>query len=59
MAAKFEIYKRSDDQWSWRLKSSNGQITATAGEGFDSKSNATRAAEGVKASAGDADIVDA
>jgi uncharacterized protein YegP (UPF0339 family) len=55
---KFEIYADSSDKYRWRLKSTNGQIVASSGESFDSKSNATRAAENVKANAGSAEIVD-
>ena len=53
---KFEIYADSSDKYRWRLKSSNGQIVASSGESFDSKSNATRAAENVKSNAGSATI---
>lgn len=59
MPAKFEIFQRQDQQYSWRLKSSNGQVIATAGEGFASKSNAERAAQNVKDDAGSASIEDA
>lgn len=38
--AKFELYKGSDSQYRWRLKSSNGQVIATGGEGYSSKSGA-------------------
>lgn len=53
---KFEIYADAADNYRWRLKSSNGQTVASSGEAFDSKSNATRAAENVKANAGSASI---
>lgn len=53
---KFEIYSDTGGNYRWRLKASNGQIVASSGESFDSKSNATRAAENVKANAGGASI---
>lgn len=55
---KFEIYSDSAGNYRWRLKSSNGQTVASSGESFDSKSNANRAAENVKANAGSAEIDD-
>ncbi len=59
MAAKFEIYEDKGGHYRWRLVSSNGQTTASAGESFASKSDAKRAAEGVKESAATAEIVEA
>jgi uncharacterized protein YegP (UPF0339 family) len=56
---KFEIYADASDNYRWRLKASNGQIVASSGESFDSKSNAERAAENVRDNAGGASIVDA
>jgi uncharacterized protein YegP (UPF0339 family) len=56
--AKFEIYADSASKYRWRLKASNGQTIASSGESFDSKSNARRAAETVKSSAGSATIED-
>lgn len=53
---KFEIYADTSDKYRWRLKSSNGQIVASSGESFDSRSNAKRAAENVKDNAGSATI---
>jgi len=46
--AKFHIYRRSDGQYGWRLKSSNGQTIATAGEGFVTKSGAENGVAAVK-----------
>lgn len=31
--AKFELYKSSNGEFRWRLKSGNGQIIASSGEG--------------------------
>ena len=38
--AKFELYKSSNGEFRWRLKSSNGQIIATSGEGYTTKASA-------------------
>jgi hypothetical protein len=57
--AKFEIYPDKGGHYRWRLVSSNGQTTATSGEGFASHANAKHAAEHVKEHAATADIVDA
>jgi hypothetical protein len=54
--AKFEIYADAAGKYRWRLKASNGDKIASSGESFDSKSNAKRAAETVKATAGSATI---
>lgn len=53
---KFEIYADTAGNYRWRLKASNGQIVASSGESFDSRSNAVRAAENVKENAGGASI---
>jgi len=55
---KFEIYPDKQNEYRWRLVSSNGQIIASSGESFASKANARRAAENVKENAGKADIVE-
>ena len=46
--AKFELYKSSNGEFRWRLKSSNGQIIATSGEGYTSKSGAQNGIDAVK-----------
>lgn len=46
--AKFHIYRRSDGQFGWRLKSSNGQVIATGNEGFVTKSGAENGIAAVK-----------
>lgn len=38
-----DVFKRADGQWGWRLISPNGQVIATAGEGFTRKWSAKRA----------------
>lgn len=54
--AKFVVYPDAGGKYRWKLVASNGQTTASSGESFSSKSAATTAAEGVKASAGQASI---
>lgn len=56
--ATFEIYKRSDSQYSWRLKSANGQTIATAGEGYTQKSSAQNGIDAVKRDAPSASVKD-
>ncbi len=57
--AKFEVYAQKDGKYSWHMKSSNGQVTATAGQHFASHADAKRAAEHVKEHAATAEVVDA
>jgi uncharacterized protein YegP (UPF0339 family) len=57
--AKFEVYAQKNGQYTWHLKSSNGPITATAGESFSSHASAKHAAESVKEHAAAAEVVDA
>ncbi len=56
--AKFVVYADSGGKYRWKLVASNGQTTASSGESFSSKSSARQAAEGVKASAAKADVVE-
>lgn len=46
--AKFEVFQDKAKKWRWRLKAGNGQIVATSGESFSSRSNAVSAATTVK-----------
>lgn len=46
--AKFQIYKRSDGDYGWRLRSANGQVIAIGGEGFKAKSGAENGIAAVK-----------
>ncbi len=55
---KFTIYQDRAGEYRWRLVSSNGRTVADSGEGYDSRSNARRAAETVKSGAGGADLED-
>jgi uncharacterized protein YegP (UPF0339 family) len=52
VAAKFELYKSSNGEFRWRLKSGNGQIIATSGEGYTSKAGAANGIDAVKRDAG-------
>jgi uncharacterized protein YegP (UPF0339 family) len=54
--ARFTIFKDGGGNYRWRLVVSNGVEVATSGESFASKSNAKRAAENVRDSAGGAAI---
>lgn len=50
MASKRPIIEKYEDkagEWRWRLKAANGQIIATSGEGYKTKSNADRAIDTV------------
>ena len=51
MATKFELYKDKAGEYRWRLKHSNGNVIATASEGYSSKASALKGIESVKASA--------
>ncbi len=42
---KFELYKGKDDQFRWRLKSGNGAILATAGQGYKAAADAKHGIE--------------
>lgn len=43
---------RGEDGWRWHIVASNGQITATSGEAFASRSNARRALRDFRISQG-------
>jgi uncharacterized protein YegP (UPF0339 family) len=47
---RFEIYRERANEWRWRLKAANGRIVGDSGEGYDSESNARRAATQARAS---------
>ena len=44
----FEVYADAGGDWRWRLLHRNGNILADGGQGFASRSNATRAVETVR-----------
>jgi uncharacterized protein YegP (UPF0339 family) len=56
--AKFQIYKRTDGEYGWRLKSANGQTIAIAGEGFKAKAGAENGIAAVKKDASSATTED-
>ena len=58
MAAKFELYASSNGEFRWRLKSGNGQVIATSGEGYTSKSSARNGIEAVQRDAPGAVVED-
>ena len=39
---KFQIFQDKSGEYRWRLKSPNGQIVATSGEGYKAKADAQR-----------------
>ena len=41
--ATFELFEDAAGEWRWRLRHDNGNIVSDSGEGYASKSNATRA----------------
>jgi uncharacterized protein len=51
----YEIYADTGGHHRWRAKARNGQNVGSGGEGFESKSNAQRAADNVRDHAGGAD----
>lgn len=57
MSMTFEVYKDKSGEHRWRLKHSNGNILATASEGYSSKAAALKCIENVKAS-GSAPVVE-
>jgi uncharacterized protein YegP (UPF0339 family) len=46
--AKFEVYKDKGGEYRWRLKSGNGQVIATGGEGYTSKAGVENGIAAVK-----------
>src|SRR4051812_5448093 len=48
MPMTIDVYKDSGGKSRWRLKSSNGQTIASAGQGYATAGNAKRAAEAFK-----------
>ena len=50
-AGAFEVYKDKAGEFRWRLRSGNGQIIATSGEGYSEKRSCMAAIESVKRSA--------
>ncbi|MFQ3475976.1 YegP family protein [Halonotius sp. F2-221B] len=59
MAATFELFVDSADQWRWRLVHTNGNIIADSGEGYASRQKCKQGIESVKQNAPEAELVDA
>ncbi len=55
----FETYPDAKQQYRWRLKSSNGQIIATAGQGYKDKRDCANAIETIKKGAESARVEEA
>lgn len=49
MSARVEVYEDDQGEWRWRLVDGNGRIVADGSEGYDSRSNAERAIDNVRA----------
>jgi uncharacterized protein YegP (UPF0339 family) len=58
MAAKFEIYKDAKGEFRWRLKSGNGQVIASGGEGYTSMSGVKNGIAAVQRDAAGASVDD-
>lgn len=57
--AKFEIYQDGKGEYRWRLKSGNGQVIASGGEGYTSRSGCENGITAVKRDAPSAAVEDA
>ena len=55
---KFEVYEDGKKQFRWRLKAGNGQVIATASEGYKAKADAEKALESIKEKASKAEVVE-
>jgi len=49
---KFEVYQDAAKEFRWRLKAGNGEILATAGQGYKAKADCMKGVERMKAEAG-------
>ncbi|MEZ4521921.1 MAG: YegP family protein [Thermomicrobiales bacterium] len=58
MAGKFEVYRDASGEYRWRLKASNGQVIATGGEGYTTKTACMNGIDSVKNNAPAAEIDD-
>ena len=58
MAAKFHVYRDGKGEYRWRLRSGNGQVIASGGEGYTSKAGALNGIAAVQRDAAGADVVD-
>ena len=56
--AAFESYRDKGGEFRWRLKSGNGQVIATSGEGYTSKQGCQNGIDAVKRDAPGASVND-
>lgn len=55
---KFEVYEDQKKEHRWRAKAANGQIIASASEGYKAKADAEKAVATIKAGAAGAEVVE-
>lgn len=55
---RFETFKDMHDKWRWRLIGSNGRVLVSSDDPFNSRVDALRAADAIKAEAGGAPVSD-
>lgn len=58
MAARYEIYQDTKDEWRWRYMAKNGEQISKASEGYSSKQNCKHSIDLMKGSGNDP-VVDA
>ncbi len=56
--AKFEVYKDGKGEYRWRLRTGNGQVIATSGEGYTRRANALGGIQAVQRDAPAAAVED-
>jgi uncharacterized protein YegP (UPF0339 family) len=56
--ASFELFTDKRGEYRWRLRSTNGQIIASSGEGFKQKSGAQNGIDAVKRDSPSAEVKD-
>jgi uncharacterized protein YegP (UPF0339 family) len=54
----FEMYKDNAGEFRWRLKSANGQVIGSSGQGYKAKADCKHAIEVIQKGAADAKIDD-
>ena len=55
---KFEVYQDAAGAYRWRLKSGNGQIVGTSGQGYKARADCEHAVDVIKKGAAEAEVVD-
>ena len=55
---KFEVYEDAKKEFRWKLKAGNGQVIASASEGYKAKADAEKAVESIKDGAAKAEVVE-